>query len=695
MTRAKKRKIRRQGREEKGRMFLLPDTGYSGSGMPQPTPTNYNTYIKQYADAAWVYACVDRIATKFAGVPIKLYRTTKKNGVSSEEEVFDHPIINLLKKPNPFTSGYDMREGTTSFQELTGNAYWLLDSFVDGKPTEIFPLNPKRVRIEPSAPNFIGGYIYDRGMGKTIKIPPEFIIHFKYFNPMDDYYGLAPLSAARFAVETHSFGDKYNLNFFKNSAEPRGALTTDQNLTTDQVDRIKTAWKAYHHGTDKAHRVAILHGNVKWTNIGLTQKDMDFINSKKMTREDTLGVYNVPPAMVGIFDHSNYANTKEQRGIFWMDNIFPKIKKYLNTVNESLVAPFEDNLILKPDYSDIEELQEDRKARAESDKIDIASGVKTINQVKIERRLPPVPWGNVWYAPLNLIPVTSPRPEEEERSVPASGINFTIGPIKTVEEEAAKAKELRTKIWNVFKARSENWEKKLKPILRTFFTGQEKEVIRNLRASGWKILSEPKNKDWLFKQNIEDILFNESLSNKALAKLKKPVIVGALSAQATEEIARLNLGIVFDVTNPRVANWIDSKTFQFAKDVNKATEDRLRDVLKESIANGEGVKQAEKRIGQVFDVARGARTERIARTEIIGALNNGSMEAYKQSGIVKKKEWIDSRDNLVRDTHQIDGEQTGLDDNFSNGLAFPGDPSGSAEEIINCRCTLTAVVSRR
>jgi uncharacterized protein with gpF-like domain len=80
----------------------------------------------------------------------------------------------------------------------------------------------------------------------------------------------------------------------------------------------------------------------------------------------------------------------------------------------------------------------------------------------------------------------------------------------------------------------------------------------------------------------------------------------------------------------------------------------------------------------------------IARTETGGAANFGNREGAAQTGIELSKTWISSRDGRVRDEHSfMDGETKPFNEPYSNGLMYPGDPGGSADEVINCRCVET------
>ncbi len=83
--------------------------------------------------------------------------------------------------------------------------------------------------------------------------------------------------------------------------------------------------------------------------------------------------------------------------------------------------------------------------------------------------------------------------------------------------------------------------------------------------------------------------------------------------------------------------------------------------------------------------------KRIARTEghrIQQTSTRDAQYAAKKKGCDVIKQWDASLDGRTRDSHaRVDGEIRELDEKFSNGLMFPGDPSGSAAEVINCRCT--------
>jgi SPP1 gp7 family putative phage head morphogenesis protein len=142
-------------------------------------------------------------------------------------------------------------------------------------------------------------------------------------------------------------------------------------------------------------------------------------------------------------------------------------------------------------------------------------------------------------------------------------------------------------------------------------------------------------------------------------------------------------------------DWIEEFGLEKAKEINDTTIGDLRKSLSDGLANGESTLELQDRMDSEFDGLRDYRTERIARTESIASLNFGASATYKSSGI-QKKEWLAVQDDRTRLEHDdADGQVVGIDEPFVVGgeeLMYPGDPTGSAENIINCRCSLLPVI---
>jgi len=274
-------------------------------------PENYEDYAIAYGQVVWVYACVSTIATAVAGTPLKTYRQTAK----SVEEISDSRLARLLSDVNPHISSYDLWEATASFLELSGNCYWEIERDDAGMPTAIYPMRPDRVKVVPDKSDFVKGYIYEVN-GRSVSLDADEVIHFKYFNPANEYYGLGPIAAIRNSIIVDQYSVAYNKAFFKNGAHPGGVLETESSLSDETFNRLRKQWEEGHKGTSRAHRIAVLEDGLKYKPIGLSPRDMEFLNQRKFCREEICAVFKVPPALVGIYEYANYANADQQNRSF-------------------------------------------------------------------------------------------------------------------------------------------------------------------------------------------------------------------------------------------------------------------------------------------------------------------------------------------------------------------------------------------
>ena len=141
---------------------------------------------------------------------------------------------------------------------------------------------------------------------------------------------------------------------------------------------------------------------------------------------------------------------------------------------------------------------------------------------------------------------------------------------------------------------------------------------------------------------------------------------------------------------PKPGKSIESKSGE-KKDI-RWQEGQIQSVTLQSILQGESIPNMAKRISREMGEENYANAVRYARTAVTGAENAGRIDAYNRAvdlGIDMKKMWIATLDNRTRHSHrEVDGEAIDVNDTFSNGCEYPGDPAGPPEEVWNCRCTL-------
>jgi SPP1 gp7 family putative phage head morphogenesis protein len=232
----------------------------------------------------------------------------------------------------------------------------------------------------------------------------------------------------------------------------------------------------------------------------------------------------------------------------------------------------------------------------------------------------------------------------------------------------------------VIEARRAYWDRYFERKLRKFFTGQHNKIARlkpsdlvQLRDDAIRIINEDKNT----LVNIYIDFLTECVKEFGIMTYKD-----------------LRGEKIFSLFVLGMYSWIRSIATQRAGLLNAFSILTIRNIIKKGIEEGRTINDMSKTIKTMYlDQFSKKRAKRIARTETTNASNYGSLMGAKQSGVMVKKIWINTKDNRTRKTHIRAGSHKpiGLDEKFKVGkvlLSYPGDPSGPAEEIINCRCAV-------
>jgi len=249
-------------------------------------------------------------------------------------------------------------------------------------------------------------------------------------------------------------------------------------------------------------------------------------------------------------------------------------------------------------------------------------------------------------------------------------------------------------IWRNFIRRTRPYEIKFTEVLQGLFRQQEKEVISNMRKhpkGGYIDIIKTTKQNWL-----SEWLFAEMMWRKRFSNNGRPFIGGVLEDVGQAELDNLVVGIDFNISDPRVQEFLGDKLEKYSKDVNDTTLASLRKTLKQGVASGESIPDLQKRVQKVFSIADKTRATMIARTEVNSSANKATLEAYRQSGVVAKKQYLAAGDERTRPSHAAaNGQTVALDKMFTLGSGVqteaPGQ-SGVAAEDVNCRCTTVAIV---
>ncbi len=282
----------------------------------------------------WVYVAVRSIAAKVAGTPIMFL--DEKTG---EKLPHAHPLPKLFREVNPFETAVGLWMKTVMFLELTGNAFWYVARNGLGAVAEIWILPSQNMRVLPSRTRFIDGYIF-RNAGVEERFEVDEIIHLKYPSPESQFYGVGPLQAAAESVDAHAAMKTAERRSFETGAFPGLAIQTDEKLSPDVRRRLEETFAAGFSGAERAGKTLILEQGLKVRPFTFSPREMDFLESSKMTRDEILSVFGVPAAVAGIAEDVNRASAEAMLYTFAENTILPKLRMIEAQLTQDLCSTF-------------------------------------------------------------------------------------------------------------------------------------------------------------------------------------------------------------------------------------------------------------------------------------------------------------------------------------------------------------------
>ncbi len=671
--------------------------------LPQPPNKKSAEYLKAYT--GYAYTAISAIAQEVASIELRLFSVKFSKKGREIEEVPEHPALSLLRFVNPLSTFPDLVEATQVYLELTGEAYWVV--LKDGKnPKEIWPLRPDWISIVPSKTEVIDHYLYKPGGSaspkEAIKIPKENMIPFKYFNPLNPYRGKGSVQAAAMPLDTHTFAQEYNRNFFFNSAIPSLVFTTEKRLNEKVIKRFMNQWQANFGGRTKSNKIAFLGNGFKVSPISQGAKDMDFKEQQRVMRDDILAVFRVPKTILGLTDDVNRSNADATTLAFMERVVTPRDRKFVGTLNEFLLPMYDDDSLffdfVDPSPVDVE-LKLKRYANARK------YGWMTPNEVRAEENLEPLDDGDSLVAAGSKV---SSSDDEVETGEEDKGLSRFFGrkkkkelttPIKrhpkpfkhmmplpvkkldrldreklageitgdlkemigkmmelenTVEiekraqiekdnevaEEPLMTEEEKTAHWKRFIEFADIKEAEMRETAIKLFKEQEAVILDNLEGVKYWRSHLRKGKESSVLQKLEDM-------SKIWISTFVPIVREAVIEQGNFTLDFLSAGGRFDISSPESVRFLETEGAELVTAINETTREALRATLAEGFELGESIVNLRNRVEEVFTTATRSRATMIARTESIRAANFGTVEAYRQSEVVIAKEWLTERDDRV------------------------------------------------
>ena len=278
-----------------------------------------------------------------------------------------HPVVELMRRPNPGQGRAELFEALYGQLLLSGNGY-LEAVGPGGLPRELHVLRSDRMAVVPGADGWPVAYDYAVGGRKhrfDMTGPADPVCHIRSFHPQDDHYGLSPLQAAAVAIDVHNSASAWSKALLDNAARPSGAIVYkgaegQGSLSADQYDRLVSEMEAHHQGARNAGRPMLLEGGLDWKPMGFSPSDMEFQKTKEAAAREIALAFGVPPMLLGIPGDATYANYQEANRAFYRLTVLPLATRVAAAVGHWLSAHLGEQMELRPDLDQVPALAAER-----------------------------------------------------------------------------------------------------------------------------------------------------------------------------------------------------------------------------------------------------------------------------------------------------------------------------------------------
>ena len=284
-----------------------------------------------------VYSCVRILAEAIAGLPLHLYQYTDEG---SKAKAIDHPLYRLLHdEPNPEMSSFVFRETLMTHLLLWGNAYSQIIRNGKGEVIALYPLMPNKMTVDRDENGQLY-YKYQRSNdeaptmeGSSVILRPCDVLHIPGLG-FDGLVGYSPIAMAKNAIGMAIACEEYGAKFFANGAAPGGVLEHPGTIKDPQ--RIRDSWQSTFGGSGNANKIAVLEEGMKYTPIGISPEQAQFLETRKFQINEIARIFRVPPHMVGDLEKSSFSNIEQQSLEFVKYTLDPWVVRWEQSIQRSL-----------------------------------------------------------------------------------------------------------------------------------------------------------------------------------------------------------------------------------------------------------------------------------------------------------------------------------------------------------------------
>lgn len=325
---------------------------------PLPNPTDLRPLLDLgYRRNMVVFVCVDEKATAISGL------RAKARAVDGKDLEPSHPLSALLRRPNPEQTWRELIHEFVTNYTAAGQAFLHKKRNAMGMVVEVWNLRPDRMKAKPS-PYGIESYTYQIDGLPDQTVSAKDIVAWKRYNPLDDYFGLSPLSVCAQAIDLDSKALEYLRAFFLNGASPSGLLKLKAQTEEPERNRIRALWKRLYGNVRGWHDIAVIDSEADYQELGSRPEKLSLDHIWTATETRICAVLGVPPILVQLavgIQQSTYANYGEAVKAFWSETCAPESEGLGEVLTKGLASEFAGGPEIYLDLSKVEALQDSKK----------------------------------------------------------------------------------------------------------------------------------------------------------------------------------------------------------------------------------------------------------------------------------------------------------------------------------------------
>lgn len=278
-----------------------------------------------------VYACTSVIAEDIAKVPFGVYEDLGDKG---KQPARGHPIHTLLHdQPNEYQSSLEWREMMTAFALLRGKGISEIRPGRRGPVDQLVPLNPDLVREETSRTG-VRRYIYrdalKGGQERTLLPDEVFVVRGRF--------GKSIIEFAREQVSLDLSMERQARFLFSRGARFQGALTHPRTLSPQARTNLRKALDEYAVNGPSAGRPLLLEEGMTWESVSLTNRDAEFLASRKYSIAQWARRFRVPLHKLQDLDRATNNNIEKQSIEYVTDTLLAWAERWEQSALRDLIV---------------------------------------------------------------------------------------------------------------------------------------------------------------------------------------------------------------------------------------------------------------------------------------------------------------------------------------------------------------------